>query len=69
MSNGSRKRTVVDTSIELNSCLEDEKVKKTKIAKDISILILDDCGRYVNQQNQLKTDLDNVCIANSIKEV
>jgi hypothetical protein len=69
MSSGSSKRTVADTSIELNYSLEDETVKKTKMAKDLSILILDVGGRYINQPNQLKTDLDNVCIPNSIKEV
>ena len=69
MNSGATKRTVADTSIHIDLDIEDEAVKKSKMVKDISIMILDVGGWYVNQPNQLKTGLDNVCIANSIKEV
>ena len=38
------------------------------MAKEIAIMILEVGGRYKDNPNQLKSDLDNICIQNSIKE-
>ena len=66
---GSGKRAVADTSIDSSLDFEDDNsIKKTKMEKDSSIMILDVGGRYVNAPNQLKVDLDSICITNSIKE-
>jgi hypothetical protein len=62
MSGVSSKRAINDTSIDENSSFEDENNKKTKMAKEIAIMILEVGSRYKDNPNQLKSDLDNMCV-------
>jgi hypothetical protein len=68
MSSATGKSAINDTSIEANSSFEEYITKRTKMSKEISMMILEVGGRYDNNPNQLKQNLDIICISNSIKE-
>ena len=70
MNSASIKRSVNDTSIDLDKSTDEDLNKKLKMSKseEIAILILDGGSEYINQPAKLKENLDNLNLSQAIKE-
>ena len=70
MNSASMKRSVNDTSIDLDKSTDEDLNKKLKMSKseEIAILILDGGSEYINQPAKLKENLDNLNLSQRIKE-